>query len=88
MVGWLAHESCSITGEMLISIAGRVARAYVAETEGAYRPTWSIEQVAQQMDEIRNTANPLIIPVVPHGHAAHIRYSFEMATRASKQVSQ
>ena len=25
VVGWLAHESCSITGEMLIALAGRVA---------------------------------------------------------------
>ncbi len=29
VVGWLAHESCSITGEMLIALAGRVARAVV-----------------------------------------------------------
>src|SRR5580700_4645627 len=28
-VGWLAHESCTITGEMVVSAAGRVARAYV-----------------------------------------------------------
>ena len=27
VVGWLAHESCSVTGEMLVAIAGRVARA-------------------------------------------------------------
>lgn len=32
VVGWLAHESCSITGEILIALAGRVARAVVAET--------------------------------------------------------
>ena len=32
VVGWLAHDSCSITGEMLISIAGRVAKAYIAAT--------------------------------------------------------
>ena len=25
-VGWLAHETCSVTGEFLIAIAGRVAR--------------------------------------------------------------
>ena len=34
VVGWLAHESCSISGEMLISMAGRVAKAFIAETEG------------------------------------------------------
>ena len=48
-VGWLAHESCSITGEMLVAIAGRVAKAYVAETPGVHRPSWTIEQVAEDM---------------------------------------
>ena len=26
VVGWLAHESCSVTGEMLVALAGRVAQ--------------------------------------------------------------
>jgi NAD(P)-dependent dehydrogenase (short-subunit alcohol dehydrogenase family) len=77
-VGWLAHESCSITGEMLVAIAGRVARAYIAETPGVYRPSWTIEQVAEQIDAIRNTDAPVIFPVVPAGFPDHIRYSFEM----------
>jgi hypothetical protein len=83
-VGWLAHESCSVTGEMLISAAGRVARAYVAESPGVYRATWSIEQVAEQIDAIRSTTAPEIFPVAPSGHVDHLRYSFAMATRGSK----
>jgi NAD(P)-dependent dehydrogenase (short-subunit alcohol dehydrogenase family) len=79
VVGWLAHESCSITGEMLVCVAGRVARAVVAETRGVYRPSWSIEDVGSQMDKIRNPASALIFPVVPDGHADHIQYSFAMA---------
>jgi len=79
VVGWLAHESCSITGEMLSSMAGRAARAYVAESPGVYRPAWTIEQVADQIDVIRSTDAPVIFPVVPLGQLAHIRYSFEMA---------
>ncbi len=79
-VGWLAHESCSITGEMLISIAGRMARAYIGETEGVYRGEWSIEDVGEQMDAIRDTARSLILPVTS-GHVDHIRYSFEMANK-------
>ena len=82
-VGWLAHESCSITGEMLISAAGRVARAYVAESPGVYRPAWSIEQVAEQIDAIRSTNAPQIFPVVPSGHIDHLRYSFEMTKAGS-----
>jgi NAD(P)-dependent dehydrogenase (short-subunit alcohol dehydrogenase family) len=84
VVGWLAHESCSITGEMLISIAGRVARAAIAETPGVYRETWSIEQVGEQMAAIRNADTPFILPVVPSAHSDHIRYSFEMAARGKQ----
>ena len=84
-VGWLAHESCSITGEMLISIAGRVARAAIAETPGVYRATWSIDQVGEQMDAIRNTDATFILPVVPSAHSDHIRYSFEMAAKGKRR---
>jgi NAD(P)-dependent dehydrogenase (short-subunit alcohol dehydrogenase family) len=82
-VGWLAHESCSITGEMLVSIAGRVARAFIGETPGVYRPSWSIEQVGEQIDAIRDTSDPWILPVVPSGQADHIGRSFAMATEGS-----
>lgn len=85
VVGWLAHESCSITGEMLISIAGRVARATFAESPGVYRESWSIEQVAADMAAIRDTRAPVIFPVVPSGHVDHIRYSFAMATQGRGQ---
>jgi NAD(P)-dependent dehydrogenase (short-subunit alcohol dehydrogenase family) len=81
VVGWLSHESCSINGEMLISMAGRAARAYVAETPGVYRPQWSIEQVAEHIDAIRSTSAPLLFPVVPAGHIDHIRYSFGMVKK-------
>lgn len=79
VVGWLVHESCSITGEILIALAGRVAKAVVAETPGVYRPSWSLEQVADDIDTIRDTTAPMFFPVVPDGHVDHIRYSFEMA---------
>ena len=81
VVGWLAHESCSITGEMLISIAGRVAKAFIAETEGVYRPSWSIEEVAEQIEAIRDTERQWILPSVPSGYVDHLRRSFEMARR-------
>jgi NAD(P)-dependent dehydrogenase (short-subunit alcohol dehydrogenase family) len=84
VVGWLAHESCSITGEILSSMAGRAARAYVAESPGVYRPTWTIEQVAESIDAIRSTDAPLVFPPVPAGHLDHIRYSFGMAAKGAK----
>jgi NAD(P)-dependent dehydrogenase (short-subunit alcohol dehydrogenase family) len=80
-VGWLAHESCSINGEMLISVAGRVAKAFIAETRGVYAPAWSIEQVAERMPQIRNPESPWIFPAVPSGHVDHLRNSFAMAKK-------
>lgn len=81
-VGWLAHESCSISGEMLVSIAGRVARAYVAESKGVYQPAWTIEDVAEQMPVIRNIDAPVRFDPVPSGQIDHIRYSFGMAKKS------
>jgi len=83
VVGWLAHESCTITGEMLISIAGRVAKTCFAEAPGVYQPDWSIEQVSGRMDAIRDMTSPLNFPVVPSGHVDHIRYSFGMAVKGA-----
>ncbi len=53
VVGWLAHESCSVTGEMFIALAGRVARAVIAESPGVYRPSWTVEDVGEHLDAIR-----------------------------------
>jgi NAD(P)-dependent dehydrogenase (short-subunit alcohol dehydrogenase family) len=87
-VGWLAHESCSISGEMLVAIAGRVARAFVAETPGVYRPEWTIEQVAEQIDAIRDPAEPWVLSVVPSGQIDHITRSFAMAAEGSQHAGQ
>ncbi len=78
VVGWLAHESCSISGEMLVSMAGRVARAMVAETEGVFLPEWSIDSVAAHLDEIRDTNRLWTLPVLPSGFNEHMQRSFAM----------
>jgi NAD(P)-dependent dehydrogenase (short-subunit alcohol dehydrogenase family) len=81
VVGWLSHEACSISGEMLVSVAGRIAKAYVAETRGVYRPSWTIDQVNNEINAIRNADEPLVFPVLPYGFGAHLGYSFEMAKK-------
>ena len=83
VVGWLAHESCSVTGEMLVALAGRVATAVVVETPGVYRPSWSIAEVGDHIAAIRDASDPVIFPVVPDGHGDHIRYSFAMAKQGA-----
>lgn len=80
VVGWLADESCSVSGEIYISMAGRVARALVAETEGVYQPSWSIDEVAQRIDEIRDTSKLWIFPQST-GYLDHLGRSFDMARK-------
>lgn len=81
VVGLLAHESCPISGQMLISAAGRVAKAYVAETRGVFHPDWSIEQVAGELGAICDLQDSLVFPPVPTGFYDHLKYSFEMARK-------
>lgn len=85
VVGWLAHESCSVTGEMFAAIAGRVAKVFIAETPGVYRPSWSIDEVAENIDGIRDTSDPWILPAVS-GHVDHITKSFAIAMEGSTHV--
>jgi NAD(P)-dependent dehydrogenase (short-subunit alcohol dehydrogenase family) len=79
VVAWLCHESCAVSGEMLVAAAGRVARAWLAESPGVYRPDWTIEQVAADADAIRSTAAPEHFTPVPDGQLDHLLYSFKMA---------
>jgi NAD(P)-dependent dehydrogenase (short-subunit alcohol dehydrogenase family) len=80
-VAWLAHESCSISGEMLVAMGGRVARAFIAESEGVYRPSWSMEDVANEIGAIRAADKPLVFPPVPQGELDHLLYGFDMARK-------
>ena len=79
VVGWLCHESCSISGEMLVSVAGRVARAFIAESEGVYRPHWTIDDVGENIDAIRNADRQWSLDPVPLGFVEHLQRSFAMA---------
>ena len=84
-VGYLAHQDCAVSGEMLIAMAGRVARAYTMETVGVFQPDWTIEQIADRLEAIRDTQDALLFPPVPTGHLDHLRYSFAMASLGAKQ---
>ena len=81
VVGWLAHESCSISGEMIVSAAGRVARAFITETEGVYDPAWTMERMAEKIDAIRDPARQFTFHPVPDGFNQHLGKSFEMAAK-------
>jgi NAD(P)-dependent dehydrogenase (short-subunit alcohol dehydrogenase family) len=81
VVGWMAHEACSISGEMIISAAGRVARAFITESEGVYEADWTIEKMAEKIDAIRDPSRQWTFHPVPDGFNQHLGKSFEMAAR-------
>ncbi len=74
MVAWLAHENCTQSGEIMIGTAGRMARAVVVESPGVYRTSWTIEQVAADLAEIRDISAPMDFDFM-----GHLRHTFGMA---------
>lgn len=82
-VAWLAHEKCSLTGDLLVSAAGRIARAYPVETPGVSLAEWTLDSVDQHMPEIAYNDNPIAIKAVPNGFADHLGYSFKAAATRS-----
>jgi NAD(P)-dependent dehydrogenase (short-subunit alcohol dehydrogenase family) len=77
-VGYLCHESCTISGEMLVAMGGRIARAFIAESPGVYHPSWTIEQVASEIGAIRQADQPLVFAPSPQGELDHLLYGFGM----------
>ena len=80
VVGWLCHEACSLNGEMIVSIAGRVAKVYFAESRGVCKPEWTVEEVGDALEGILDASDPWV--ATGDAHAEHMQYSFERAIRA------
>jgi hypothetical protein len=80
-VAWLCHEDCSISGEMLVAMGGRVARAFIAESDGVFRPEWSLEDVARDIAAIRAADEPLVFAPSPQGELDHLLFGFDMARK-------
>ena len=79
LVGYLAHQDCVVSGEMYVSVAGRIARAFVTETQGVYRPSWSIDEVAESIDAIRDESIRWTFHPLENGFGEHLAKSFAMA---------
>ncbi len=56
MVGFLSHEDCHVSGEIYAAGAGRLARIFIASTEGYVHPEpdLKIEDVAQNWETIND----------------------------------
>jgi NAD(P)-dependent dehydrogenase (short-subunit alcohol dehydrogenase family) len=79
VVGWLCHEDCAVSGEMYVAAGGRMARAFIAETPGAFQPEWTIDEVGERINDIRDKSEVLDFGL--HGHVGHLVYSFGMAKK-------
>jgi NAD(P)-dependent dehydrogenase (short-subunit alcohol dehydrogenase family) len=52
VVGYLAHESCSFTGETITAKGGHVGRSVLAETLGYTRQNVDIDNVAENVERV------------------------------------
>jgi NAD(P)-dependent dehydrogenase (short-subunit alcohol dehydrogenase family) len=57
VVTYLAHESCAVSGEVYRASGGHVARVFVGVTAGWTDPELTPEDVAEQIDVIRDTGS-------------------------------
>jgi NAD(P)-dependent dehydrogenase (short-subunit alcohol dehydrogenase family) len=55
IVAWLSHEDCDVSGEIYSVGGGRVARVFIGETQGYYKPNISLEDIRDNWEQIRNT---------------------------------
>lgn len=78
-VGWLVHETCTASADLFVSLAGRMAKAYVAETRGVFQESWTIEDVARRIDAISDRSDHVVFNPAPKGFHDHLGYSFDMA---------
>ena len=60
VAAWLAHERCSVTGEVFTVGGGRVGRMFVGVTPGYFKPDLTIEDVDAHLDEIRDDAGYVV----------------------------
>ena len=54
LVGWLVHEDCPVSGELYSVAGGRIARVFIAESPGYYKPGHTMEDVRDNWDAIRD----------------------------------
>jgi NAD(P)-dependent dehydrogenase (short-subunit alcohol dehydrogenase family) len=81
MVGYLAHEDCAVSAELYVAMAGRLARAYVTETRGVYRPDWTLDDVADNLGAIRDPSDNFTFHPAEGGFVAHLTESFGMTAK-------
>jgi NAD(P)-dependent dehydrogenase (short-subunit alcohol dehydrogenase family) len=69
-VAFLAHEQCTLSGDILIAVGGLISRGFVGESAGVFQREWSVADVAARLDEICNLEG-FIAPASTMEHVAH-----------------
>jgi NAD(P)-dependent dehydrogenase (short-subunit alcohol dehydrogenase family) len=59
-VAWLAHEDCSVNGEILQAGGGRVARVFIAQTQGIFDAKLTPELVAERFEEVMDLTDHVV----------------------------
>jgi NAD(P)-dependent dehydrogenase (short-subunit alcohol dehydrogenase family) len=85
MVVYLCHEDCRVTGEYYVAMAGRMARAYFVETHGVVQPSWTIDEIAARLDEIREDVDPIVWGTMD-GFKQHIAQTLQMAKAGTTRL--
>ena len=65
VAAYLTHADCPVSGEIYTVGAGHVARFFIGRTRGFHSPTLTVEDVRDQLDEIRDESGY----TVPNGPA-------------------
>jgi len=60
---FLAHESCSLNGEILVAGGGQVQRLVFSETQGIIREAITPEDIAQNLDAVMDVSNAQVLGV-------------------------
>ncbi|MGE0307011.1 MAG: SDR family oxidoreductase [Acidimicrobiia bacterium] len=58
VVAYLCHESNQLSGEVLTTMGGHVTKAWIAETQGWFGDTPTLEDIAANIDQICDETNP------------------------------
>jgi NAD(P)-dependent dehydrogenase (short-subunit alcohol dehydrogenase family) len=67
-VAYLAHESCPLTGEVLISGGGQIMRLAVVETTGIIRDTPTPEDIAENLEAVLDLTGAQLMGLDMPGH--------------------
>jgi NAD(P)-dependent dehydrogenase (short-subunit alcohol dehydrogenase family) len=79
VVAFLAHEQCPVSGEIYTVGGGHVSRFFVGRTLGYFNPELSVENVRDNIDQIRDLAD-YTVPADPGEETAQLFQSIATGT--------